>query len=219
MQCLPHRGKYVLPGTWRVFQYSDPVQESASTKLFVVASGDEALLNRAEAYIMKKDYPAALADMNMWAQNQLTASYYKELTEESINKWADALGYDMTPKDPEKPEDDLKNMYRTAKKKLNPGFVIDPGTQENMIHAILFMRRIEFMHLGMRWFDTRRYGITRLYRRLIDQDEDTLVKGDRHDDRRRRQPRPAPLPATAARRHRRRTDGQPGKNDKKDFRL
>lgn len=51
-------------------------------------------------------------------------------------------------------------MYRTAKKKLNPGFVIDPGTQENMIHAILFMRRIEFMHLGMRWFDTRRYGIT-----------------------------------------------------------
>ena len=57
-------------------------------------------------------------------------------------------------KDPEKPEDDLKNMYRTAKKKLNPGFVIDPGTQENMIHAILFMRRIEFMPLGMRWFDT-----------------------------------------------------------------
>lgn len=54
--------------------------------------------------------------MNMWAQNQLTASYYKGLTEESINKWADALGYDMTPKDPEKPEDDLKNMYRTAKK-------------------------------------------------------------------------------------------------------
>lgn len=41
--------------------------------------------------------------MNMWAQNQLTASYYKGLTEESINKWADALGYDMTPKDPENP--------------------------------------------------------------------------------------------------------------------
>lgn len=169
-------GRYLLPRVPYLFEYSDPVQAIGFThSLFVVASGDEALLNRAEAYIMKKDYPAALADMNMWAQNQLTASYYKELTEESINKWADALGYDMTPKDPEKPEDDLKNMYRTAKKKLNPGFVIDPGTQENMIHAILFMRRIEFMHLGMRWFDTRRYGIT-LYRRLIDQDEDTLVK-------------------------------------------
>lgn len=169
-------GRYLLPRVPYLFEYSDPVQAIGFThSLFVVASGDEALLNRAEAYIMKKDYPAALADMNMWAQNQLTASYYKGLTEESINKWADALGYDMTPKDPEKPEDDLKNMYRTAKKKLNPGFVIDPGTQENMIHAILFMRRIEFMHLGMRWFDTRRYGIT-LYRRLIDQDEDTLVK-------------------------------------------
>lgn len=154
-------GRYLLPRVPYLFEYSDPVQAIGFThSLFVVASGDEALLNRAEAYIMKKDYPAALADMNMWAQNQLTASYYKGLTEESINKWADALGYDMTPKDPEKPEDDLKNMYRTAKKKLNPGFVIDPGTQENMIHAILFMRRIEFMHLGMRWFDTRRYGIT-----------------------------------------------------------
>lgn len=110
-------GRYLLPRVPYLFEYSDPVQAIGFThSLFVVASGDEALLNRAEAYIMKKDYPAALADMNMWAQNQLTASYYKGLTEESINKWADALGYDMTPKDPEKPEDDLKNMYRTAKK-------------------------------------------------------------------------------------------------------
>ena len=136
----------------------------------------------------------------------------------TINKWADALGYDMTPKDPEKPEDDLKNMYRTAKKKLNPGFVIDPGTQENMIHAILFMRRIEFMHLGMRWFDTRRYGIT-LYRRLIDQDEDTLVKvtdtmtdeGGNRDPRRCLQLPPDVIAAGLT--------PAPGKNDKKDFRL
>jgi hypothetical protein len=200
-------GRYLLPRVPYLFEYSDPVQAIGFThSLFVVASGDEALLNRAEAYIMKKDYPAALADMNMWAQNQLTASYYKGLTEESINKWADALGYDMTPKDPEKPEDDLKNMYRTAKKKLNPGFVIDPGTQENMIHAILFMRRIEFMHLGMRWFPPlRNHPLPPPDR----PGRGYSGQGDRHDDRRRRQPRPAPLPATAARRHRRRTDGQP----------
>ena len=96
---------------------------------------------------MKKDYTSALADMNMWAKNQITASYYKELTEESINNWADKLAYDMTDKDPEKP-DDLKNKNRTPKKELNPGFLVETGTQENMIHAILFMRRIEFMHMG-----------------------------------------------------------------------
>ena len=74
-------GRYLLPRVPYLFEYSDPVQAIGFThSLFVVASGDEALLNRAEAYIMKKDYPAALADMNMWAQNQLTASYYKGLT-------------------------------------------------------------------------------------------------------------------------------------------
>lgn len=168
-------GRYILPRTPYVFEYTDPVQKIGYThSLFVIASADEALLNRAEAYIMKKDYTSALADMNMWAKNQITASYYKELTEESINNWADKLAYDMTDKDPEKP-DDLKNKNRTPKKELNPGFLVETGTQENMIHAILFMRRIEFMHMGMRWFDTRRYGIT-IYRRLIDQDENTLVK-------------------------------------------
>lgn len=61
-------GRYLLPRVPYLFEYSDPVQAIGFThSLFVVASGDEALLNRAEAYIMKKDYPAALADMNMWA--------------------------------------------------------------------------------------------------------------------------------------------------------
>ena len=92
----------------------------------MVASGDEALLNRAEAYIMKKDYPAALADMNMWAQNQLTASYYKGLTEESINKWADALGYDMTPKDPEKTRGRPEEHVSYGQEKTQPGLRYRP---------------------------------------------------------------------------------------------
>lgn len=156
-------GRYLLPRVPYLFEYTDPVQGIGYTRsVFLLLSGDEALLNRAEAYIMKKDYTSALNDMNTWAQNQISASYYKPLTEESINEWANGLEY-------------ATGEVGTAKKELNPGFAIEPGTQENMIHAILFMRRVEFMHIGMRWFDTRRYGIT-LYRRLIDQDEDTVVK-------------------------------------------
>ncbi|MNX51718.1 hypothetical protein D3C86_823840 [compost metagenome] len=33
------------------------------------------------------------------------------------------------------------------------------GTQENMLHALLFLRRVETLHMGLRWFDIKRYGI------------------------------------------------------------
>lgn len=182
-------GRYLLPRVPYLFEYTDPVQGIGYIhSMFVVASGDEALLNRAEAYIMKKDYTSALADMNLWAKNQLTSSYYRVLTEDSINDWADGLGYDMDIADATKPEGP-NNVNRTAKKHLYPGFAIESGTQENMIHSILFMRRVEFLHLGMRWFDTRRYGIT-LYRRLIDQDAEKIVKiTDKMSDENTRDPR------------------------------
>ena len=34
-----------------------------------------------------------------------------------------------------------------------------------MLQALIFMRRYQFLHEGMRWFDTRRFGIT-VYRYL-----------------------------------------------------
>ena len=47
----------------------------------------------------------------------------------------------------------------TLKKKLNPGFTVKSGKQESFIQFLLFVRRIQTIHEGLRWFDIKRYGI------------------------------------------------------------
>ena len=47
-----------------------------------------------------------------------------------------------------------------------PAFPLEPGTQTNMCYALLHMRRVETVHMGLRWFDTKRYGITIFRRKL-----------------------------------------------------
>ena len=45
-------------------------------------------------------------------------------------------------------------------------FPLEAGTQTNMCYALLHLRRVETVHLGLRWFDIKRYGIT-IYRRKL----------------------------------------------------
>lgn len=115
---------------------------------------DELLLARAEAYVAKKDYGNALKDLNSW----MAAYTYqtKPLTEESVNAFYDAIDY-YTPTEP------------TVKKELHPEFTIEPGTQENLFHAVLQARRITTLHEGLRWLDIKRFGIT-VYRRYMRDD-------------------------------------------------
>ena len=49
--------------------------------------------------------------------------------------------------------------WATLKKKLNPGFTVKSGKQESFIQFLLFVRRIQTIHEGLRWFDIKRYGI------------------------------------------------------------
>ena len=37
---------------------------------------------------------------------------------------------------------------------------MQPGTQENLVRAILAIRRFESIHTGQRWLDIKRHGIT-----------------------------------------------------------
>ena len=48
---------------------------------------------------------------------------------------------------------------RTVKKELNPIIQFVDEKQENLIHCILHLRRIETIHEGLRWYDIKRYGI------------------------------------------------------------
>lgn len=139
---------------WRLpylFEYTDAVAGIGYTRtVYPAFSADECLLNRAEAYILKGNYDAAIEDMNLWAQNISKAP--ETLTTDVIQEFYNAQDYSY--------EDELK-MASTLKKHLNPDFTIDAegSVQETMLQCLLGMRRIETMPMGIRWFDIKRYGI------------------------------------------------------------
>ena len=179
---LASSGKYVLPRTWRVFQYTDPVAGTGFNKaISVLFTSEEALLNRAEAYIMKMNedptaLDKALEDINLYAANLFSAGF-KSMTEASIIKWATETYPDYSELYVGKTSVSSPQT-RNPKKKLHaaPYNTLEEGSpQESMLQALIFMRRYQFLHEGMRWFDTRRFGIT-VYRYLLDEDAETVVQ-------------------------------------------
>ena len=179
---LASSGKYVLPRTWRVLQYTDPVAGTGFNKaISVLFTSEEALLNRAEAYIMKMNedptaLDKALEDINLYAANLFSAGF-KSMTEASIIKWA-------TETYPDYSELYVGKTSVSSPQTLNPKIKLhaapyntleEGGPQESMLQALIFMRRYQFLHEGMRWFDTRRFGIT-VYRYLLDEDAETVVQ-------------------------------------------
>lgn len=169
-------GKQLLPRIPYIFEVTDPVGGKGYTRaLFACLTAEEALLNRAEAYVMKMKVDGsaldkALADMNLYGES-IIKSGYVQMTEETINDWANGFGYS----EPFIGKVATKDNTLSPKNKLYPYYEIEAGTQENMIHALLFMRRREFIHCGMRWFDTRRMGIT-IHRLLVDEDAVTITQ-------------------------------------------
>lgn len=153
--------KSLAPRAAYMFETTDPVAQIGFRRtIYVPFNVEETLLVRAEANIHLKNYDQAFADMQLWLSNNYTA-VPADFSIERINSWAsepttaDGPGtHYYTPTAP------------TAKKRLNPEFPIEAGTQENMLHAVLLMRRLETIHIGLRWFDIKRYGIE-VTRRVI----------------------------------------------------
>ncbi|WP_101689537.1 RagB/SusD family nutrient uptake outer membrane protein [Dysgonomonas massiliensis] len=146
--------KILLPRFPYLFEYTDPVALKGYRRtVYAAFTAEETLLVRAEAYILKKEYKKAVDDMNIWIKSTHKSGYQIENPEE-INSWVGVTGGYYTPKNP------------TPMKELNPEFLVEKGLQENMIHLLLFMRRYETLHTGLRWFDLKRYGIV-VHRRLI----------------------------------------------------
>jgi tetratricopeptide (TPR) repeat protein len=145
--------KYLVPRVTRDIEYLDPVAGTGYIHtVYAPFTTEETMLVRAEAYIHLKQYDKAIADMQRWVNNSVKTAQV-DLDVEGINAWANGIAY-YTPQIP------------TPKKKLNPEFAIESGTQENMLHALLFIRRLETMHTGLRWFDVKRYGIE-INRRIV----------------------------------------------------
>ena len=118
----------MMPRNPYLFEYTDPVQGVGYYRTTIVPlTAEEALLNRAEAYIMKEDYANALADINLWTNNTLNPSRCEivNLTEDSIREWADGLEY-YTAEAP------------TPKKHLHPlvAEVEEGSVKEAFVHCI-----------------------------------------------------------------------------------
>lgn len=146
--------KVIMPRLPYFFEYSDPVAGVGYYKtVYDGFTADEALLSRAEAYVRTNQFSLAVADINMWLQAYVKD--YVPVTQEDIVAWTE--GYDYYT--PDKP---------TPIKELNPDFEIDKGgVQEKLLQYVLYLRRFEVLHTGLRWFDIKRYGI-KVTRRLVD---------------------------------------------------
>ncbi len=131
---------------------------------------DLTLLERAEAYVMLKQYDKACDDLNLWMKN--FANTNLTLTPENIQEFYNKIAYH-------------KWNEGTLKKHLHPAFAIDAegSVQETMLHHVLNSKRVETGYEGYRWFDVKRYGIT-VHRRVMDETgipmmcTDSLVAGD-----------------------------------------
>jgi len=145
---------------WRMpsyFEYKDPVAGTGYRhSIFVNFSTDEVLLNRAECYILKKDYDKACADINLWLNNIAQTTTGGDITPAKCEAFWNGIKY-------------YAWNESTPKKHLSPAFEIEEegSMQECMLHTLLQARRIEQLHTGMRWFDVKRYGI-KIYRRVMD---------------------------------------------------
>lgn len=139
-----------------LFQYSDPVAGIGYPRsVFPLFTGEEVLLNRAEAKILRKRIDEGLKDLAIW-QGGKFSSFDNPINAPSVNWYYSGVG-------------DYDPIYNTqGNRKLHPqGFRVEDGEMNYAIQCCLQCRRINFVHDGMRWFDTGRYGID-LYRRLVD---------------------------------------------------
>lgn len=147
----PQIPKIIMRKISEYFEYIDIVNGIGNAHIVGVHfTTDETLLCRAEAYTMLNQFDKAAEDLRIW-QDAFTKT--KGLTREKIVSTYEKMKY-------------YSYTSPTPKKRLNPDFAITSTEQECFIHCILFMRRVQGLHEGHRWFDIKRYGIE-IARRIV----------------------------------------------------
>lgn len=153
--------------TWRLpylFEITNPVAQTGYRRtVYNAFTGDELLLDRAEAYVLTKQYNLAASDLSIWARNinkTANARQYN-MTPESIQEVVKATAYSYDEVTESGSINQKGSIQSTFKKHLHPKFAIDEegSVQECMLQAVIAMRRVETLHEGKRWFDIKRWGI------------------------------------------------------------
>ena len=173
--------KVVMQKMSQFWQITDVVNQTGYPYIMAPAfTTDLLLMDRAEAYALKGQYALAREDLTTWMHAFTTTrgNVTAELLEKRYGTLTSSSGITGT-------EGQGMAYYEptipTPKKRLNPDFTVQPGEQENLIHAILHARRVLSLHEGQRWFDVKRYGIE-IYRRTVKDGNitvyDTMTKDD-----------------------------------------
>lgn len=145
--------KMPFPKLAMYFEYTDKVNGIGYRHAVIVPfTTNETLLCRAEAYIMKAqpEYGKAVSDINDWLTSVCYVGKAPVVTEDDINTF---IKYRIHT------DSYRKRCTAYCKKELNPIIQFVDEKQENLIHCILHLRRIETIHEGLRWYDIKRYGI------------------------------------------------------------
>lgn len=129
---------YWVPKMSEIFEITNQIAQTGQPHVIIPAfTTDETLLCRAEAYVLKKEYDSAAADLSYWYRKKGIAAH-------SADEIADFYG---------------ESSVETNAKPLNTGVTYDEK-QQNMLYAVLHARRVEGVHEGVRWLDIKRYGIS-----------------------------------------------------------
>lgn len=159
---------------WKLPYYLEYTNAARTTgyvhSVLPMFKSDLTLLERAEAYIMLKQYDKACEDMNTWAQN--FSSTVTPITPESAQTFFNRMAY-------------AQWNASTMKKHLHPAFNIDAegSIQECLLQCVLSLKRLENLGEGQRWWDIKRYGIE-IWRRTLNENgmpakkTDDLTKDD-----------------------------------------
>lgn len=156
--------KYFINKIPYSFEYKDIQAGTGYAHMEIPAfTTDGTLLVRAEAKALKGDYNGAVNDLNLEVNAMSTGK--KSVTFDAINTFYDGIA-DYTPTNP------------TPKKALHPVFTtLKDKTQQNIIDAILQLRRILTIGEGDRMQDVKRYGIV-IYRRKLNRSSQVLQVTD-----------------------------------------
>jgi len=141
----------------RTESHGDNPDIGFSNAVFPLFTAEEVLFNRAEAYVMSnnKDYGSALADIDTYLSKR--SKSYNPANKIDLDKIKDAYA-------------------KVAPQDISSFYAID-ADQKWYLSYLLDLRRREFIHEGMRWFDLRRYNIEVVHD-VVDGASITLPKND-----------------------------------------
>ena len=130
-------------------------------------SSEEALLNRAEAYVMKNQFDLALEDINLYLAERVRVDKddpHADFTPYKVNLAKIKAFYDGKEEFP-----DFEPFYASTISE----------DQMSMLKCVVDWRRKEFMQEGLRWFDIKRFHLPVVHTFTVSGDPSiTLTKDD-----------------------------------------